>query len=266
MRAQMRGEIFRQHSEQVRHLRRTTLLNMTTVVRPPETMLPGIGYGDYAAIGASTVEVLRRFAHLRPNDRVLDIGCGLGRVSQPLLRELGPAGTYDGLDTVPEYIDWCRENIPAGRFHLVDLHSSFYNPAGTIRPEEFRFPWMDGAFTLTIATSLFTHLSADAAVNYLREAFRTLAPGGRLFASFFVLDGWARSAIQRGTVPQFQFDIEHGMLADQDNPDFAIAFDAQWLLEQFQSIGFTIAAFERGTWREPDGPMYQDLVIAKRPA
>jgi SAM-dependent methyltransferase len=239
---------------------------MPTLVLPPESLLPGIGYGDYEAIGSETVRLIRRFADLRAHDRILDIGSGLGRVTQPLLHELGPGGSYDGLDTVPAYIDWCRENLPAGRFHLVDLYSSFYNPGGAIRPEELRFPWPDGAFTLTIATSLFTHLSAEAAVNYLREAFRTLAPGGRLFASFFVLDGWARSAIQRGTVPQFAFEIEHGMLADRENPDFAIAFDAQWLLEQFLAIGFEIAAFERGTWREPKGPMYQDLVIARRPA
>ena len=238
---------------------------------PPESLAPGIGHGDFVKIGRDTVELIRRFAGLHPDDRILDIGSGLGRVSHPLASELTGGGTYDGLDTVPEYVKWCRENIGLDpervRFHLADLYSSFYNPRGTVKPEEYRFPWPDQTFTLTIATSLFTHLSPAAAANYVREAFRTLKPGGRFFATFFVLDGYARDAIELGTTPPFRVEVEHGMISDPENPDFAIALDSEWLLQVFLSAGFEVKAFERGMWRHlEDRPMYQDLVIATRPA
>ena len=242
---------------------------MAGIPLPPEHLIEGVGWGDFYAIGYETVELIKRFANLRPDDRILDVGSGLGRITYPLVQELTAGGTYDGIDTVPEYIDWCTNGLGLDpdriRFHRADLYSSFYNPNGTVRPEEYRFPWPDNTFTLTIATSLYTHLSAPAAINYLRETFRTLVPGGRCFASFFVLDGYARDAIAQGTYPSFPDEFEHGRLWDAKNPDLGVAFDSEWLLQQFQGAGFEIAGFHRGRWREPDGPSYQDLVIARKP-
>ena len=267
-RAQVRGEVFGQHSEQVRdRLHGLTLIDMTALPLPPDYLLDGIGHGDYESIGKQTAELIERFAGLRPDDRLLDIGSGLGRVTRFLLPKL-TEGTYDGIDTIPTYVAWCNSALAVeGRvqFHLADLYSSFYNPTGTVRPEEYRFPWPDNAFTLTVATSLFTHLSAPACANYIRESFRTLAPGGRLFASFFVIDGYAKMSIKWGTIPPFEHEFEQGRISDPQNPDFAVAFDAQWLLDQFQGTGYEILGFERGEWRYMPGPSYQDLVIARKP-
>ncbi len=235
---------------------------------PPEHLLGGVGFGDFEKIGAETAALIKRFAALRPDDRVLDVGSGLGRVTYPLSLEL-TRGTYDGLDTVADYVTWCRTGLgldPRFRFHHADLYNSFYNPRGLLRPERFGFPWPDATFTLVIATSLFTHLSADAVVNYLKEIHRVLEPGGRLFASFFVLDGYSRSQIQHKlTNPPFNVEFEQGMTTDAGNPDAAIAFDAVWLLDVIQKAGFAITTFERGEWRREPGPMLQDLVVATRP-
>lgn len=242
---------------------------MSSPFVPPDSLLTGVGHGDFERIGIETAELIRRFAGVKAGERVLDIGSGLGRVTRPLAEILGPEGTYDGIDPVPKYIEWCSNNLgldPARfRFHHADIYSSFYNPTGAIKPEEYRLPWPDGSFTLVIATSLFTHLSAAACVNYLREIFRVLKPGGRLFASFFVLDGYARQAAKLGTYPSFEHEFEHGLLNDPANPDFAVAFDSEWLLQQFLATGFEIPVFERGQWREPAGPSYQDVVVAKKP-
>jgi SAM-dependent methyltransferase len=237
---------------------------------PPEALAAGVGHGDFARIGAETVALIGRFANLHPDDRILDVGSGLGRIALPLSAVLNGAGSYDGLDTVADYIRWCTEQLGLDperfRFHHADLFNSFYNPGGAVRPEHYRFPWPDRTFTLTIATSLFTHLHPDAAANYVRECFRTLAPGGRLFASFFVLDAHSRDVIKFGTNPPFGVEIEHGMISDAANPDFAIALDADWLLHVFLDAGFEIQTFAPGSWRYiiPEGPMYQDLVIARR--
>lgn len=239
-----------------------------TPPQPPSELLAGIGWGDFWKNGFHLVELIGQFAALRPDDRVLDVGSGLGRVAWPLARLL-TTGTYDGLETVRGYQQWCVEGLGLDprrfRFHLADLYSSFYNPAGTIRPEEYRFPFPDGAFTLVIATSLFTHLSAGATANYLREIARVLEPGGRLFASFFVLDSESREALATGpTAPSFTAPFEHGMLSDPENPDFAIAFDAEWLHPVFLEAGYEITAYAQGTWRRAQGPTHQDVVVARR--
>ena len=235
---------------------------------PPSHLLAGVGSGDFWQNGFRVAELIRQYADLRNDDRVLDVGCGLGRVAWPLAQSLGEAATYDGIDAVRDYVDWCRGGLgldPARfRFHHLDVHSSFYNPGGTIRPETLRFPFDDGAFTLVIAVSLFTHLSAPAAAQYLREIARVLGPGGRLFASFFILDEESRRAIETGpTNPPFTVAFAEGMVADAENPDFAIAFDVDWLHHHFLATDFRIVAYSKGVWRREGGATHQDLVVAR---
>src|SRR5262245_33093179 len=149
---------------------------------PPEHLLPGVGPGDYCEIGEYALTLLERLVHVRASDRILDVGCGLGRLAWPLARKLGRRGSYDGFDVIQAYIDWCRENLgldPARfRFHHADIRTTFYNPSGPSEAETFVFPWPDGSFDLAIATSIFTHLLPGATDHYFREIARTLAPRG----------------------------------------------------------------------------------------
>jgi SAM-dependent methyltransferase len=239
---------------------------------PPDHLRVGVGDGDYYAVGEDIVARLKELAGLGPSSRILDIGCGLGRVAWPLARELGPAGSYDGFDTADIFIDWCANGLALDpqrvRFHWFDIYSSVYNPQGTINGEHLRFPWRDGAFTLAIATSLFTHLSAAATVNYLCEVARTLEKGGRLFASFFVIDNESLAVIaERETFPHFTELFEQGRIADPGSPDVAIAFNAAWLHRAFLDCGFAIEAYRQGRWRDhvkKKDELYQDLVVARR--
>ncbi len=235
---------------------------------PPAALRAGVGGSDFWKTGFELVALLTKHARLRNDDRVLDVGCGLGRVAY-LLSAVLDEGSYCGLEIVREYVDWCRENLglDASRFEFLhaDISNSMYNPRGSVTAEEFRFPQPDGAFTLAIATSLFTHLSARAVTNYLNEVHRTLAPGGRLFASFYVLDNESLPRARAGiSDPSFQVETEHGMLTSASDPDAATAFDAVWLHHEFLRAGYTIEAYVTGTWRATEGATYQDLVVARR--
>jgi protein-L-isoaspartate O-methyltransferase len=48
----------------------------------PESVF--VGDGDYRAIGAEYLGHFVRLGGLKPSDRVLDIGCGIGRMAVPL--------------------------------------------------------------------------------------------------------------------------------------------------------------------------------------
>jgi len=237
---------------------------------PPADLRVGVGEGHYYKVGEDIVQRLKAVAGLNPASRVLDVGCGLGRVAWPLARELGPLGSYDGFDAVAAYIDWCANGLALDpqrvRFHWFDIRSSVYNPGGTIQGDALVFPWREGAFTLTIATSLFTHLSAEGTRNYLQQISRTLAKGGRMFASFFVLDEESRAVMaQRETFPHFTEAFEQGRIADRGSPDAAIAFDAEWLHRAIIDCGMKVELYRPGRWRDDEGKrgeLYQDLVVA----
>ena len=239
---------------------------------PPENLRVGVGQGDYYKVGEADIARLKRFGGLNPSSRVLDIGCGLGRVAWPLARELGPDGSYDGFDAAEPYIEWCSNGLALDpqrvRFHWFDLYSSVYNPHGKLHGENLKFPWPDGTFTLAIAMSLFTHISAAATSNYLRETARTLEKGGKLYASFFVLDNESRAMMKELELfPHFTHETEHGLLADPDSPDAAIAFDAEWLYQVFVECGFAFEQYLPGTWRfhgAAHDATYQDLVVVRR--
>src|SRR4029453_18979008 len=123
-------------------------------------------------VGEYALGVLEKVARLRGSDRILDIGCGPGRIAWPLSAKLGRRGSYESLGLDPAQF----------RFHHADIRTTFYNPDGAIEAEDFVFPWRGGSFDLVIATSLFTHLLPAGTEHYAREIARVLAPEGRLFA------------------------------------------------------------------------------------
>jgi SAM-dependent methyltransferase len=236
---------------------------------PPSHLMGGVGGGDFWQTGHQIVGLAMATVRVGPQDRVLDVGCGLGRVALPLSRLLDDRGQYDGFDTSREYVDWCQTALeldPARyRFHYFSIRSSHYNERGAATAEAFVFPWPANSFSLAIAVSLFTHLSAGATQNYLNQIARTLEPGGRLFASFFVLDDQSVKLVEQGaTEPGFSALFDEGMVGNPANPEAAVAFQAEWLASALSSAGLVFDAFYPGRWRHLPAISHQDLVIAHK--
>jgi SAM-dependent methyltransferase len=97
--------------------------------------------------------------------RVLDFGCGWGRLTRFLARDLEPGSLY-GCDPVEAILDVCRENgVPAALAKTDFL------------PERLPF---DARFDLAFAFSVFTHTSEAAHESCLRALHGALRPGGIL--------------------------------------------------------------------------------------
>jgi SAM-dependent methyltransferase len=106
----------------------------------------------------------------RPLDgaRVLDFGCGWGRITRFLARDVPPDRLH-GCDPVESILDVCRENgVPA------TLAQSDFLPE--------RLPF-DEPFDLAYAFSVFTHLSERAQERCLGALHDGLKPGGILVAT-----------------------------------------------------------------------------------
>jgi len=226
----------------------------------PPLRLRFVGAGDFRAVGDEIVNLLTTVGGLLPNDRVLDIGCGVGRVALPLTKQL--TSTYDGFDVVKSAVRWCQRNItpryPNFRFRHANLYNAFYNRRG-VDAAHFRFPYDDASFDFAFATSVFTHLRTDSTSNYLNEAHRVLRIGGRLLATFFVLGA--------GALPGFEFQHRYDgyALLDPKMPEGAIAYDADLLLKLAPPEKWRVVRFERGAWTgRTDAPTFQDTAVLEK--
>ena len=236
---------------------------------PPEELRGPIGPGDFSRVGQDFFDLFVDIGKLCPQERILDVGCGLGRMAVPLSRYVVSGGSYEGFDIVRSSIEWCRQEIstrhPNFVFRHANIHNRFYNPQGVLSAAEYRFPFEDDEFDFAFATSVFTHMLSDEVITYLAELHRVLKPSGRLFATLFLIDETASERIahcQSGIA--FENEWEYGRTEKEDTPEFAIAYNINWMYAQYSASGLSIVEpVHFGEWSgRSDHLSYQDIVIA----
>lgn len=236
-------------------------------VPPPE--LQFIGDGEFLEVGAEFLRWFVRLGGLVPQERVLDIGCGVGRMAIPLTQYLD-AGTYNGIDPSAGGIGWCQRHVsaayPGFRFQHLDLMHPIYNPEGRLRAVDLQLPFPDEAFDFVFMTSVLTHLEADEIAAYAREIRRVMAPGARLLLTAFLLNRPARDGLRagRGALP-FDGDTKApAAYADRKYPTAAIAYGEDFLLSLFLKAGLRRrrpAVYGRWSGRVNPGPAFQDISV-----
>jgi len=118
--------------------------------------------------GKSIHEVmLKNGVDLASIKRVLDLGCGCGRV----IRHLGffEGAELVGTDYNPKLIEWCQANLAFGHFDINELDPPL--------------KYADGSFDFIYALSVFTHLTERLQLLWMKELKRVIRPGGYLLVT-----------------------------------------------------------------------------------
>lgn len=228
-----------------------------------------VGDGDFRAIGAEFLGHFVRLGGLAPEHAVLDVGCGLGRMALPLTRYL--RNRYLGFDIDRIAVSWCQAAItlpyPEFTFLQLDIANDVYNPAGRLAASELVFPGRTGEFDFVILTSVFTHLRAEAAAHYLREAARVLSPRGRVFATFFLIGERRRAALRNGG-QRIAFDPDAPgpeFLGDPEHPSAAVGFSQSWIFETAGAAGLRpLFPVHYGHWCGGEGLSFQDIIVFEK--
>jgi SAM-dependent methyltransferase len=126
--------------------------------------------GEFLATGRAETErfmrELRRVSPEAPRDRVLDFGCGVGRITRPLAEHFR---SVVGADVAASMLARARLLHPD-----CDRITWIHNP----KPHLRRFP--DSSFDVIYSRLVLQHIRPRIVERYLAEFIRVLAPGGVL--------------------------------------------------------------------------------------
>lgn len=168
--------------------------------------------------------------------RIVDIGCGLGRLATGMLAELGEV-RYLGIDANREFVRWCQDHIesqhPNYRFVHLDMANDLYNPAGTITGNDLRLPVDDASADVVNLWGVFTNMVPGHVQAYVAEIGRILRPGGRCFLTACVEDD----------VPDVTINPEGYVPYACDTPLTVVRYSRQWLFAVFRQHGLQLDEF-----------------------
>lgn len=137
---------------------------------PPDYLIYESFQIDYQQYFSGSIQDAKGMAahfgrHIELKDKkILDWGCGPGRIIRQLPAIIGNGCEFYGTDYNKKSIDWCSENLPGIQFNNNSLEADL--------------PYEDNFFDIIYGISIFTHLSENLHYKWYEELYRVLKPNG----------------------------------------------------------------------------------------
>jgi len=155
-----------------------------------------IDYNSFAGQFSQTREYLwddikPLIKYIKENDKVLDIGCGNGRLYHVLKEK---QVFYTGLDLSEELIKIAKTKCPDTSFVVGDMK---------------KLPFLADTFHAVFCVAAFHHLAtAEERLQTLREMKRVVKSGGKiLLVNWNLLGKWGMEKVEKGDYKRFGNDF-----------------------------------------------------------
>lgn len=226
---------------------------------------------SYIQQGLFQLDLLIEETGLLANDKVLDIGSGVGRTAIALTGYLSKEGSYDGFDVVKKGVDWCNRGIGKDFFNFnfkyVPVFNDLYNTS-QLKASEFTFPYRDNSFDKAFSFSLFTHMQIDEIQHYLCEISRVVKKNGTCFSTFFLYDCNDEEYIANRAHFSFPYKGNGFRLMNKNVKSGNIAIDKYELKQMLKKAGLKCLRIIDGFWKkdilDKARKEYQDIVVFKK--
>ncbi len=146
------------------------------IKHPPHDYIPAAGHDAFLP-GYDLLTRLSGFnrvhdrliaqAELAANHRVLEIGCGTGKLT---IRAKRAHPSIEMVGSDPDPLALRRAQRKASRLNGIRFERGYAQ----------RLPYTDGEFDRVLSSMMLHHLDSDAKAAAATEVFRVLRPGGRL--------------------------------------------------------------------------------------
>jgi ubiquinone/menaquinone biosynthesis C-methylase UbiE len=225
---------------------------------------------SFETSGAEFMRHLRQLADLRPDERVLDLGCGCGQIALQLKDYLDQNGSLVGVDIHRPSINWCRKKIGTRhsnfQFARIDVRNQVYNPHGAEPADTYQFPFADRSFDVILVKSVFTHMRPCEVGNYLREVARMMKMTGRCLATFFLLNEEQERLARKGAnTLAFKYGEGVWRYVYEQSPESAVAYDESFVMQLLEKHGLRLKELFYGHWSgRKDGLSYQDILLIEK--
>lgn len=246
-------------------------LLVKSVVGEPPVELQYVGGAPWIT-GDNTLEHIMKIAPIQDDARVLDVGCGNGRIAAAMQRKGLSIHSYNGMDIVKSGIDWCDDNLrrPGYFFVWMNWYNSMYNPGG--REGLLPFPYCPEAFDYMIVNSVFTHMLPENVEHYLKQMWIMAKKGCIVYVTFFLWDTGV-AANQRAGKSAHNFPYNYGYyhtLRSHLGKEGMVSYDKNWIYAKLNEIGWRIRDGWRGCWsdtKQVKGDqefLFQDVLVLEK--
>jgi SAM-dependent methyltransferase len=213
--------------------------------------------------------------------KILDFGCGFGKLAPVSTFFTHPNGHYLGIDIRQDCVDTCRRTygkLPRVSFERSGDYNGMYSEQRSRALEngarETPWPVAPGSIDLVVSVSVFTHLQERQAHYYVQQIHDVLKPGGTAILTFHVVGEERKpprftSPTKPQCVKLFDFSTP---LPPSNNfftnnpltPDDGIAVNKAGLDALFKGR-FEIVASLTGSTTGGEDPFFQDLFVLRKP-
>lgn len=123
--------------------------------------------------GRQTAEIIIRKLEIGPEDEVLEVGVGVGRLAGHVAKA---CKSFTGIDISKQMVRFARKRL-AGAENIRLIH----------HPQSDLSLFADQSFDKVYFQVVLIHLDREDVFHYLRESLRVLRPGGRAWFQFYNL-------------------------------------------------------------------------------